>query len=215
MTKNYHIKVGQSKPTEGKEPKRRQTNQRPTPSHTWEPCENTQLEAMCAGRGPVADPCKPCVRCFSLCERMWGLHMWIWRVLFSWCPPSPLALRLWLLFYQVPWALMGIWWTHLPEGCVFLGLLFSVSCLPVGLYLCPHQLQEEASLIMVGNSIISMTFILWVYVGLDMPQCDLRGQCTVFFPSTVWGLGLKLKFLGSVANTFTYWAILQALHSNF
>lgn len=87
---------------------------------------------------------------------------------------------------------------------MFLGLLFSVSCLPVGLYLCPHQLQEEVSLITVGNSIIFMTFILWVYVGLDMPQCDLRGQGAVFFPSAMWGLGLKLRFLGSVANAFTY-----------
>lgn len=79
-----------------------------------------------------------------------------------------------------------------------------MSCLPVGLYLCPHQLQEEASLIMVANPIVFITFILWVYVDLDMPQCDLRGQCAGFFPSTMWDLGLKLRFLGSAANAFTY-----------
>lgn len=120
---------------------------------------------MCAGRGPVADLCKPCVCCFSLCELMWVLRVWIWRVLFSWCPPSPLALRLRLLFYQVCWALMGFdGYISLRAVCSKVSYSLGHVCLWVSIFV-PDQLQEEASLIMVGNSIIFITFILWELCG--------------------------------------------------
>ena len=43
---NYDIQFGQDKPTEGKDPKRKQKNQRPTCSDMQESHKNTKLEAI-------------------------------------------------------------------------------------------------------------------------------------------------------------------------
>lgn len=93
---------GQDELTEGKEAKRRRRhkNERPMCSHTLESHKNSQLEATILMQRTWCSLCRPCAYCFSLYKFIWASFMLIYRLLFAWCPPSPLAFPLFLPF---PW----------------------------------------------------------------------------------------------------------------
>lgn len=67
--KSYHIKVGQDRQTEGKEPKKWHNNQRPIHSCTHTPRSTIKTLTWKPYKGPGADLCRP-VQAPLVCEFM-------------------------------------------------------------------------------------------------------------------------------------------------
>lgn len=70
----------------------------------------------------------------------------VWMVLFAWCCPSPLSLRLFHLIFCIPaWSLKVDLVRTFHSGLRVLILLLLVHCLVVGLCIISYILQKETS----------------------------------------------------------------------